>query len=1406
MKKKILLGIVGFIVVALAGAYFYITTMDWNKHKDKFASHLSAITGKTVVFQGPLSLELFPSPYLVAKNIKVFNNGDRENPLASISQIVANVSFSSIMGGDIKVERMSLIEPEISFVFDEDGKLNWVSPITQEQQEKLSGIQVSLDSVTVERANVRLVSKRHEIDWNLEKLNAEIIASSIFGPYDIEGSYMRSGKPEGFAIKLGSYSESFGLGVSFVLNQPASETSFHFEGNVVPNNDALNGSITIESQKPAVFLYHTFSRVVPKEFNIPLELNLELNSNAQQMSLNNVVFKFGRTTGAGNVLVPFDEENDINVYDEEEASSDRRKVEIGFDMTEFDLEPMAVLIDNIIERYSEKDAVFSSNLGFDLWGDIKSLRTYYKGEVIEEFALSFDLMDDTLSVKSLEALFPGNTLINVKGDIFPSSGVLTYNFDNSLTTTDLERFMRWLGYNVPVVAESTYKRATATFGLAGNLGNIKIAPLALNVDKMSVNGEMGIVRGDRKNIYVNLSADTINFDNYISAMPAEEAAKSFDDRLRYKFGRVAFLKDADVRGSVSLGLGIYESIAFENTKASFVLKSGEMNFEDISIGSLANAKMNFSGIVKGFGGEPLFNNLRYSVETLDLVSFLNKFEIEQPRINLKEMKKFSSKGVYSGDLENGSVKALSRFEGIEHSFDGNIVRKDGKLYFDGDMELKASDFVRFVNNMGYNYAPNVFNLGLLSVKGKFVGSRDKFQADNLNVNVGSNNFQGVLGYDNTTERPSIVTNLAINKFEIDRFFYNYIPGPRNEKKIVLKPDDEIADFLAKPLWDKTKINYDFYKGFDFKGKFKVTNLSYKAYAFRDAGFDLNLTNGVAKLQAFSAGYQESSLNGDAEMDITARPIVKGKAKLTNKTVKDFGGRKYALNGVMSGDVEFSSDASSEDEFMRNMSAKTNFSFKNVVIKGWDFDAIKQDLEKRDRSDGFLLFVNEALQRGETPFDDFSGYFNIEKGLYNIASTSFSRGKTTVEMKANGDINVWDVTSDFKVVLGDLEKASEFNFSLSGLLSSPNLSANVDFIASGFDAYWAKVEADRDAAVRTRLDRLNMLMREQQNIAVLAKSELDALRGVLNLRKEASISEKILQIYERTEAKINELNSSIEEIFALGKTVDFDDALIEDIVARNKVINEKIVEIRDDISRVYAQDVKTRLSEEYNKISDIYSSSKEIATVYRDRYVEYPKKFAGIETVYKLDQDEYVLGLKDEIEKKILEIDSIYAKVAKDYIFVQNSNDMEKIEEYLLVTGEALGTSDVVMKDLVLATEKLFGYLDEVLMKEDADYQKKKYDEELQRKIEENTGKIQTSTGKSKIVVRDVEEIISLEEEIKEENIRVLDFSKPTSGAKGVIRKAGESEKTSDNKENFDGNNLLKPSGEVQKATGVIIKN
>lgn len=1422
--KKAAIIILAAIILTVGGVSAYVAMIDWNEHKGQIAAQFSEVSGKRVVFEGPVSFKIFPSPDLTASNIKVYSRegANRDVPLATIDRLVAKLSLWPLLKGNFEIKMMSLIEPKILMDVDDNGRLNWQSSITEEQKLNLDNVEIKLDSVLLERATLNFVNAKHDVDIKLENLNAEVIAPSIFGPYRIEGSYIKDNNPEGFAMSLGQFSESFATSVNFVLNHPTSETFVRFDGSVLLKNDAINGNLIVESKKPADFISKNFKDINPgSAYDYPLALSMQLDTNKTKVSMSNIVVKYGTTAGAGNILLPLAEEYAVD----ENNQPSRRRVEAGFEMTDLDLTPVAAALKAGFEKYGKNGAVYNPQLAFDFIADLKSINTTYNGQTLKNFNLSIDYLNNQLTLRNLSATLPGETEFKMTGDVFADNDELTYALKPEYTTNDLQKLLGWLGYPVNQVTQATYKRSAGDATVEGTLKTVKIAPFEISVDKSSFSGNMGIITGERPNVFLQVNADSVNFDNYIPLLPDGEQGGTFAEKINRRFARLGFLNDFDLRLFGKIGLGIYENIPFENTQFDMSTAQGVLTISKLNIDSVANAAVDVAGVLKGMGQTLQFENLKYGFETKDLASFLNKFALPLPNADLKKLKNFSSKGILTGSPEIMAMKTVSRLENIDFVYSGQFGKQNGQWVFAGDVDLRAPDFVQLANDFNFNYKPKAFSLGIFTLAAKVSGTVDRCRFSGLNAFVGSNNFRGELLIDRRSERPSITAQLDINKFELERFFYNDMPNQKNQVTF-RAGETENAVFMARPFLDKAKINYDFYKTFDLNGKLKITSLTYKNDDFRNAVLNGVLKNGVLTLGSFSADYNGGQVSGNAELAMVDVPYLKGELSLQKQKIaeKSWSGNVYGLkSGTMSAQAAFNTGAASAEEMLTGLNADVSYTIDAPVVKGWNLSVIDADLQKRDRSDGLAALVLENLQKGETAFAAATGRVKVANAQYTFDNAAFAASNYKVAMTNKGSFDTWDMDAVFTVTFPDNE-VKPFSFAMTGPMISPSVTVDVKAITDTYDAHWEKVAADEKAKEDARKAHLKALMDEQQNYAKNIQRRLfKEVIPELETRRKMATDADILAKYKEIDDQIKEVSKGLDEVIVQGMIPEFDESLPKALGEKNSQLDDRSVGLKNEILAVYEQDVKKRINDFYNKIVDNYNQSKADVNAYRDSYGVFGRRLAMIKTMLDIEQDDKIIEMKKDVEDRLLALDAVNSQVVKDYIFMQNSHELEQLEDYAAQIAGLEKQSEENLKALNEKIEALFKYSEEITAAEEKAYEEKLKQEEIKKKLEENTGKISGARGEDIMVTRDIEEIEKMEAAKMKEDIPVLDFSGKTPS--GIVKKPmiileGETAAEADEQKipevrreeekaasaNEEKKMLLKQTlGEISKASGKIIR-
>lgn len=1352
MWKKVLLVFIILILVAVGGVTVYLNNIDWNRHKDKISQQFSQATGKEVVFDGPVRFSLFPSPYLEAGDINIYNRtvkGERVL-LAKIKKLVSTLSISSLIGGNFHVERMSLVEPEIFVEAYSDGKLNWLSSGGNQQDIQIDNVEMSLNSVTVEKAKMHIVNADNNINALLDNMNAEIIAQSLFGPYRIEGSYVKDNSPGGFAISLGQFSESFATSVNAVISHPQSESYVRFDGTILLNNDAINGNLIFESKNPINFFNTNFKGVkLSEDYEQPVALSMELKTDKSQISLGNIVIKYAGSAGAGNILIPRTEQK-IG-----ENGMERRRIDAVFNMTEFELKPVIMLVRDFVKKYDRKEN-YIPEFDFDVIADLKALKTTYNGQVIRDFDLSVDFMDNVLKIQNLSATMPGETSAKLSGEVFSVEKKMTYNFNLVSSTGDFAKFADWLKLGVKPFAQGTYKKATASATIEGTTDTIKIAPFDFMVDKSSVNGKIGIVRGDKTKWFVIADADSINLDNYIQALPDDVQKQGWRERLQYRFNKLAFLKDADLQFRTSLKSGIFEKVPFENFEMEATVRNGVMQITDANIESVATADLNVKGELSGFGAVPQVKNMRYKTEIADVSSFVDKFGIVVNNIKINELNGFGASGIVTGGIERYATKSIVRLGNVNIAYQGEIAHRNHDYYLNGKMEMRTSNFVKMLNDFSVDYQPD-FPLGLFKMSADVKTGGNVFAFNNLNANIGANSFKGKLIYQLKNNRHQVLSTLKVNRFEFEKFFYNI---SQKEEKNNFRNSAGSATFLARPSLSQIRINYDWLKNWDINLDFNADTLSLNNFKLTNTSGKLMLNQGVMKLEKFIGENSKGIINGDVVLNIQQSPMVGGKISVKGYDInKDiWSGSVYGLTaGVVDSEVEFNTSAVSIESLLYGLTGQVKFDIAKAEVKGWDFDKILDDLQKRDVSDGFAVLARDALSQGGTRFDRLNGIVTLTGGNYHIDNTHFVNNDVNVDLIADGSLKDWTGNSSFQAVFEDA-KVPGFDFGYEGSLNTPILNVDVRKATSVFDNHWAKVEAEAKAKEKAKVEKYNNLMNEQQKYAQsLQKTLNDEIVPDFELFAGKAQNKDTKAQYDALKKEISSVDAALQEIFVKKNIANVDDGLIARLSQQNKKAEKRIQKIEEELQRIHLKDVKLRIGVEYNAVFDAYAQSKKVSTSSVDAIGAFEKRLAAISTDFYIKGDKKIENWQKQIERNLAIIDQINSDTAKDNISMQNMKDTEQLELFYNRFVNAHQRATESLEAMKTAAEEMTNYTENKVSAEEKAYAAWLHEQEIKRKMQENTGQISTG-GKTVTVGRELDEIRRAEEAVKKQKIKVLDFS------------------------------------------------
>ena len=1342
--KKIVLGLVSLLLVGLAGVALYVTNIDWNQHKDKIAEQFYNSTGKVVSFDGKLSFRIFPTPYLNAAEAKVYNDkSKRGKPLLEIKNVVAELALMPLIKGEVHVKKMILDGAVINIDWSDEG-LSWQSDLSPDQRQMMEDTNMILNSVSLRNAELNFEDSSSNVEFKLTDLNGEIFAQSIFGPFRIEGNYLKGNSPEGFALSIGELSDASITSLNLVVTHPLSESYVRFDGGFRLANKMLNGNVIMESQKLSDFINANFDDVkISSDYNKPIALGFDFVLDQQKLGMSNIVIKYGNTQGAGVLEMPL-------------TNKAKTEVDMSFNFSDLELEPVVNVMEELFEKYKEEP--FNPQYPVNLDAEIKAVRVSYQGQGFKNLAVEFGLDKEMLTIDNFNVILPGNTELKLKGTIYSYDDELYYQADTTVASNNFIETMEWLNLRPKINAVAVYKKLLATAKISGNFERIQISPYKITMDKSTASGEAGIVLGNRKDIMLVVNTDTINFDNYIASLPEEEKNKTWAERMVYRFGKLGFLNDIDLVLDAKAGLLIYESMPFEKVDVKGNVLNGVMEIEYAKTEKMANTALEIKGKLSGFGEEPKAENLQYEVKSNDVASLINKLELNVPDLDYKKFNNLNMSGTINGTIDNLGINTLFTIGNLNVAYKGFVVNETGKVVYDGDLEIKHPELSTLLENIKSSYVPEAKNLGIFKLNTKILGNKESMSFKNLSFNVGYTSATGEMNYENISDRPAVMGNLAINRLDADKLL-----AKSKSALINVAAQSEEFDFLPKPFLSKEKIDYAPYSNFDVKGEFAVKELSYKDYLINDAKFKLEKIGGVLNVSDFSATYKDTPIEAKISLYMNENPTVNGSFKLDGANVNDFaiGGKIYNLKGgKFSEKFDFSSKADSVQSFVEGLKGKAEFKATGVEVGGIDLTAIYNDLINREVSEGLVEVVKKNVTSGKTLFDKIAGRAIFENGKYSLADATMQNANANITVYGDGDLTTWDMNMVFNVKYNESKYLPEFAFSLKNGMENPIADVNV---SSLFKLYQAKEEQKKQAQEELiAAEKLywDKLVKEQQNIA---NSLVDSVRENLEKNidaKAAKVTPDSASKYIALKQNAASVLAELIEVMADAENVDINDDVIQKLNTANQSALVEIERMEQQIDKFYKEDLQKRGETAFNKNVEAFNQLKKTIFNYNAQKDKYNERLAKIVTEYSLDKDNEALMIMQDIDDKISELEKINNETVD---FQQNKGhdlSVEECEENNQNLEQVALTITEGREFLEERMLELENHVIPLIEAEESAYKDDLIKREEQKLIEENTGTISIKkTGQTVTIKRDIEEIKNIENEISQNAVKVLDFSR-----------------------------------------------
>lgn len=124
--KYVLFAVLGLIVAMLVGGYIYLSTLDLEALKARAEAEVERATGRELTIAGPVDLAIGLRPAIAVEQVTLANADWGSRPqMVTLERFELELDLLPLISGDIQVNRIVLVRPDILLETDSSGAGNW---------------------------------------------------------------------------------------------------------------------------------------------------------------------------------------------------------------------------------------------------------------------------------------------------------------------------------------------------------------------------------------------------------------------------------------------------------------------------------------------------------------------------------------------------------------------------------------------------------------------------------------------------------------------------------------------------------------------------------------------------------------------------------------------------------------------------------------------------------------------------------------------------------------------------------------------------------------------------------------------------------------------------------------------------------------------------------------------------------------------------------------------------------------------------------------------------------------------------------------------------------------------------------------------------------------------------------
>ena len=728
--RKLVYGLIGLVIVLVAAALIVPSMIDWNSYKAEIIAQAEQATGRKLSINGDLDLAVLPSPRLSAADVRFANMaGAGEPEMARLKSLSVRVRLAPLLSGKIEVESVALIEPVIVLERLANGRANWefgepspsgdsIPPAQRRRDDAPSRPSsaagptgLRLDSLRIVDGTLVYRDAATQTEERVEKLNVELSAGSIHGPFEIDGKLAARGIPLTVAASVDELTPTSPASVKLALGFPSAGAEAEFTGGLSDAETAprLAGKLSAKGNSLAALLGtisgggHAGGEAMPP-LDQAFTLTSQLTGTAKSVALDSVAIRLGETSVSGGINA---------------VIGDKIQADIALKVGHVDLDKYLAAMstaktpasagksDADPEQSAAPTAAFTLPANINGSLDLAVEALTLRGGQIRGVKFEASLNEGELTLNQMTARLPGGAQASLFGFLTAHRGKPNFDGTVEIRADNLRAALQWLQVDVAAVPADRLRKFVFTAKLRGGASQVQVAGINMQLDASRAKGGLTYALGRVRPAFgARFSVDQFNLDAYMpsprrapekaatAAAAVPPPAKAADAGR----GPLAMLQDFDANFNLRVGTLNFRRTPIQGVALNGTLQRGVLTLRNAKIRNLARTTATLKGTVSGFAGLPVFKG-RFSAASKDITGLLRVAGIKT-KLPARQLGRLKLTGRADAAADRVRLDTSLELAGGKVALAGDLVGLPQAPRFDLKIDASHPDFTRLARVFG----------------------------------------------------------------------------------------------------------------------------------------------------------------------------------------------------------------------------------------------------------------------------------------------------------------------------------------------------------------------------------------------------------------------------------------------------------------------------------------------------------------------------------------------------------------------------------------------------------------------------------------------------------------------------------------------------------------------------------